>query len=87
LFADFLEHSLKIADNVVFLVTLNHFTTKKRLRLLRENGFWFKKIWLIPTPKTFPQSGFQVAVVWINKEEKQENSLIADFHSQGADIC
>ena len=78
LFADFLEHSLKLADNVVFLVTLNHFTTKKRLRLLRENGFWFKKIWLTPTPKAFPQSGFQVAVVWVSKDV-QEDSLIADF--------
>lgn len=75
-FADFLEHSMRVADNVVFLVTVNHFMTKKRIRLMKEAGFWFRRIEMIPTPKTFPQSGFQVAVVWIKKGYNGETVIL-----------
>ena len=71
-FAEFLEHSLEISDNVVFLVTLNHFTTKKRLRLIKEAGFGFQEIRLIDTPKNFPQSGFQIVWVWLQRNWKGE---------------
>ena len=69
-FAMFLEKSLQVADNIVFLVTWNHFTTKKRLRLIQQAGFWFREIRLIPTPSKecgWPQSGFQVCVVWLHR--------------------
>lgn len=67
LFAEFLGKSLEVADEIVFLVTVNHFTTKKRMRMIREAGFAFREILLVDTPKSFPQSGFQVAAVWISK--------------------
>ena len=28
----FLEHGMKISDNIVYLTTINHYTTKKRIR-------------------------------------------------------
>lgn len=67
LFAEFLGKALEVANEIVFLVTVNHFTTKKRMRMVREAGFAFREILLVDTPKSFPQSGFQVAAVWVSK--------------------
>ncbi|MDO5527871.1 MAG: hypothetical protein Q4F71_00555 [Paracoccus sp. (in: a-proteobacteria)] len=66
-FRDFLTHSLKIADNIVFLCVLNHFTTKRRIVLIREAGFSMRRIFLVPTPPDWPSSGFQVAAVWLQR--------------------
>lgn len=69
-FKEFLIHSMKISTNIVFLVTINHFMTKARLKLMEENNFRFKEILLVDTPKeNWPQSGFQLAAVYISKEE------------------
>jgi hypothetical protein len=35
----FLQHSMSLANNVVFLITVNHIWTKARVRMIRENGF------------------------------------------------
>lgn len=70
LFRQFLEKSMQISDNVVFLATFNHFTTKARIRLMAEYGFYFKQICFVETPpKPWPVSGFQVAVVHLSKIE------------------
>lgn len=66
-FKEFLEHGMKIADNIVYLVTINHFLTKARLRLIKEHGFGIKEFFLVDTPKSWPQSGFQVAAGHIQK--------------------
>ena len=63
----FLIHSMELAKDIVFLTTINHYTTKARLRDMREHGFAIKEIYCIPTPSTFPQSGFQVAAVHTQK--------------------
>ena len=34
----FLEHGMKIADNIVYLTTINHYTTKRRIRDMKEMG-------------------------------------------------
>lgn len=68
-FKDHLKHALKIASNIAFLITLNHFTTKARLKLIQESGFYVREILYVPTPDSFPQSGFQLAVVYLNKVE------------------
>ena len=52
--------SFKIADQVVFLMTINHAWTKARLRIARENGFGLRMLLLVDTPHSFPQSGFQL---------------------------
>lgn len=61
----FLQHAMSVADNVVFLMTINHVWTKARLRDIREAGFGLKGIVLVDMPPTFPQSGFQLGAVHV----------------------
>lgn len=63
----FLQHSMKLADNVVFLVTINHLWTKARLRDIRLAGFGIKEIAICDTPKNFPQSGFQLGCFHVQR--------------------
>lgn len=63
----FLARSLSLADNVVFLMTINHAWTTARLREVRSRGFGIKTIVLIPMPKDFPQGGFQLGAVHYQK--------------------
>jgi len=64
-FKSVLKHSFELAENVVFLVTLNHaLGLKARLRLCDEYGFGIREVLLVDTPpKPWPQSGFQVGAV------------------------
>lgn len=67
-FRAFLKHSMTVAENVVFLATLNHFTTRARLSDIGAAKFGIREILLFPTPqKDWPQSGFQVAVVHLQR--------------------
>ncbi len=61
----FLEKSLQVAGNVVFLITLNHaLGLKARYRLLDRYGFGIREVLLLDTPpKPWPQGGFQVGAV------------------------
>ena len=60
----FLAHGMKIADNIVYLTTINHYTTKKRIREMREHNFSVAEIYCVRTPsKPWPQLGFQLAAV------------------------
>ena len=60
----FLEHGMKISDNIVYLTTINHYTTKRRIREMRSYGFSVKEIYCVDTPKKpWPQLGFQLAAV------------------------
>jgi len=48
----------------VYLTTINHYTTKRRIRDMRGAGFAIKEIYNVPTPtKPWPQLGFQLAAV------------------------
>ena len=61
----FLVHGMKISKNVVYLTTINHYTTKRRIRDMREHNFAIKEIYNVPTPtKPWPQLGFQLAAVY-----------------------
>lgn len=60
----FLAHGMKVADNIVYLTTINHYTTKKRIRDMREHNFAIKEIYCVPTPKNpWPQMGFQLGAI------------------------
>ncbi len=60
----FLEHGMKVSNNIVYLTTINHYTTKRRIRDMRHAGFALKEIYNVPTPgKPWPQLGFQLAAV------------------------
>lgn len=62
-FRAFLQHGMRWADHVVFLVTVNHLWTKARLRDIRAAGFGLKEILLVDTPASFPPLGFQLGAV------------------------
>ncbi|MDR1192485.1 MAG: hypothetical protein LBK60_12620 [Verrucomicrobiales bacterium] len=64
----FLNHAMRHADNVVFLMTINHIWTAARLRDLRNNGFAIKEICLLELPETFPISGFQLGAIHIARD-------------------
>ena len=69
----FLIHAFAFADNVVFLMTVNHAWTKARLRDMHAAGFGLREIYLFPTPLSFPQSGFQLGAV--HYQRGHENHL------------
>lgn len=67
-YRSFAKHAYEVADNVAFLVTINHdLGLKARMRDMIEAGFGIKEIILVRTPDKetgWPQSGFQLGVVW-----------------------
>lgn len=65
---EFLSHGMQIADNIVYLTSINHYTTKRRIRDMKEAGFAIKEFFCIDTPKCFPQSGFQLAAVHTKRD-------------------
>jgi len=75
IFRKFLNHSMDVADNIVFLTSINHFWLKARLRDIEEKNFGIKEILLHNTPKNFPQSGFQFGCVYIQKGYKGDIKL------------
>ena len=61
---DFMLHSMKIAPNIVYLTTINHYSTRRRINDLKSNNFSLKEILFVPTPpKPWPQSGFQLGAL------------------------
>lgn len=63
-----LQHSMNISKNIVTLVTLNHVIgLKARLKDIRDAGFYIREIITFQTPKEFPQSGFQLGAIYLNK--------------------
>jgi transcriptional regulator with XRE-family HTH domain len=66
-FRDFLEHSLRLADNVLFLAPINHFGTKRRVSLVSQAGFGLRRVVFVPSPAAWPASGFQLAAVWLQR--------------------
>ncbi len=66
-FKPFLKHSMELADNIVFLVTVNHLWTKARIKMINDAGFSIKEILLFDMPNTFPQSGFQLGAIHLQR--------------------
>lgn len=63
----FLRHAMTVSDNIVFLMTINHLWTKARIRDIKEFGFGIKEICLVDMPATFPQSGFQLGAIHLQR--------------------
>ncbi len=68
----FLQHSMLLADNIVFLMTVNHVWTKARIRDVYTSGFGIKEICLVEMPPSFPQSGFQLGAIHIARGWNRE---------------
>lgn len=56
----FLNHSMKLADNIVLLVTLTHLDTRARDREIEAAGFGRREALIVPQPPSslWPTSGF-----------------------------
>lgn len=64
----FLVKGMEVADNVVYLTTINHYTTKRRMADIVQMGFGIKEIFCVPTPsKPWPALGFQLGAVHLQK--------------------
>ncbi|MEO0453355.1 MAG: hypothetical protein AAFY98_04375 [Verrucomicrobiota bacterium] len=59
----FLNHGMSVAENIVFLMTVNHVWTKARIRDVREQSYGIREIALVEMPPEFPQSGFQLGAI------------------------
>jgi len=77
----FLQHSMEVADNIVFLVTVNHLWTKARIRDIKEAGFGIKEIMLVDMPKEFPQSGFQLGAIHLQRDWKGDIKFNDALHA------
>jgi hypothetical protein len=76
-FRVFLEKSLQVADNIVFLCLINAFFMKARLRLIKKYNFGFKTIMCVDTPpKPWPQFGIQLGVVHLQKNYSEQCNII-----------
>ena len=64
----FIQHSMEVSDNIVFLTTINHLWLKARLRDIKEKSFGIREMIIFDTPKTFPQSGFQIGAFYLQKD-------------------
>lgn len=82
LFRKFLLHSMDLAKNIVYLITVNHVWTKARMRDIKEKGFGIKEIYCVDTPKNFPPSGFQYGAVHFRKGWKGDIKLTLDEKPQ-----
>jgi len=75
----FLQKSMEVSNNVVFLIPWNHICLTARLRDIREAGFGIKEVILTPYPDNFPKMGFAMSVVHLQKgysgNIKFENTL------------
>lgn len=59
----FLRHAFELADNVAFLMTVNHAWTRARVGDARAAGFAIAELILVNTPRSFPPSGFQLGLI------------------------
>lgn len=67
-FRNFLIHSMKLADNVVFLSLVNAFFMKARVLDMKQANFGIVEIHMLPTPpKPWPQTGFQLGATHIRR--------------------
>jgi hypothetical protein len=62
-----LDHALTLADHVVYLVTVNHWWTRARVRSVRDAGFGYRDLLLIETPDTFKATGFAIGAMHVER--------------------
>lgn len=63
----FLNKSMEMSNNIVFLCLVNAFWMKARQRDIKEHGFGIVEIMIVETPKNWQSTGFSLGAVWIRK--------------------
>lgn len=76
----FLFHSMKLSNNIVTLLSINHIWTTARMRDIKENNYGIKEIMLLDWPKEWTKSGFQLGAVHLKKNYKGK-CKISDFRN------
>lgn len=71
----FLNKSMDVADNIVFLQFINAIFYKARIRDMLASNFSIKEILLLDTPVEFPQTGFQLGCVYFKKGHTGDTRL------------
>lgn len=67
-FRAFLNQSMRLADNIVFLSLVNAFFMKARVNDMRGYDFGMVEILMLDTPpKPWPQTGFQLGATYIKR--------------------
>ncbi len=67
-FRAFLNHSMELADNIVFLANMNVWDTKCRRREIAQAGFGIVEMLMVDTPpRPWPQQGFQLVATWLKR--------------------
>jgi len=79
----FLNKSMEVADNIVYLQLINATFYKARLKDMKKAGFGIKEIYCIDTPKEFPQFGFQMGCIYYKKDYNGD----INFNFTVADNC
>lgn len=69
-FTDVMQHSYKIAKNIVYLIPLNKIVSSWGRVLDLEKFGGIKKIWIFPAGKANFPFGFPACAVWIQKDYK-----------------
>ena len=76
-------YGMEIADNIVYLTTINHYTTKRRIREMKEHHFGIKEIYCVDTPKKpWPQLGFQLAAVHTQRGYERNRLVISTMKNK-----
>lgn len=76
--SEFLEHSMKLSHNIVFLINLPGLFTVSRMRKLYNYKYGIKEILLLRQPTTFVQCGRQVAAVHLQKNYSSDIRISYD---------
>ncbi len=63
----FLTKAMECSDNIVFLCWAASWWTKRRTKMIREAGFGIVEILLVPTPPTWPPTGFALSATWVRR--------------------
>jgi hypothetical protein len=79
----FLNKSLEISDNIVFLCLANAMMFTSRVRPINQAGFGFKEIVFVDTPpKPWPSFGVPLVTVHLKKGYKGSCSFVYDHCSK-----
>jgi hypothetical protein len=67
-FRAFNIHAMNLATNIVWIIPLVHLCGKARIRDVEAKGYGPREFLLLDTPATWPQGGFQIAAVHIQRQ-------------------
>ena len=63
----FLEKSLQVSDNIVFVALVNAWFVRSRQNLIRSAGFGLVELLELPIPESWPKFGLTLAAGWCRR--------------------